>query len=61
MYIELLDNFRGKKPGDRIHWPDNMAQILIDQKRAKEVKEGAPVKAFESAPVDKMQRKSKQK
>ena len=57
MKIELLDNFRGKHPGDVIDWPDPMAQILIDSGRAKpagEVKEAEPVK-------DKMQRKAKTK
>lgn len=61
MLIQLTDFFRGKKPGDIIDWPDPMAQILIDNKRA--VPAGDPVenKAVDSAPVDKMQRRASRK
>ena len=61
MLIELVDNFRGKKIGDVIDWPDHMARILIEQKRAVAVKEkiAASEKALEAAPVDKMMRKTR--
>ena len=60
MLIELKDNFRGKKSGDVIDWPDHMARILIEQKRAVAVKDNlAPdEKAVEAAPMDKMVRKT---
>lgn len=59
MLIELLDSFRGKKPGDVIDWPDPMAQILIDSKRARLAK-AKPVqeeRAVDAPTVDKMIRK----
>lgn len=59
MLIELLDSFRGKPAGAVIEWPDPMAQILIDNKRAKLAKDN-PVqegKAIDASPVDKMVRK----
>ena len=61
MRIELLDFFRGKKPGEVIEWPDPMAQILIDTKRAKRVDDVAVAKEISAPTADKMQRKSKSK
>ena len=66
MLIELKDNFRGKKPGDVIDWPEPMARILIDQKRAVAFDPGKTIrlsqgKAVDAPPVDKMQRKVKGK
>lgn len=61
MRIELLDFFRGKKPGEVIEWPDPMAQILIDTKRAKRVDGEAVAKEISAPTADKMQRKSKSK
>ena len=63
MLIKLLDNFRGKKPGDVIDWPDPMAQILIDNKRAVIAKGETKVqpkqqeKEIDEPPADKMVRK----
>lgn len=58
MYIQLTEPFRGKKTGDRIHWPAQAAQNLIDAGKAVEVEEHAPVIKEQKPVKDKMQRKA---
>lgn len=51
MKIKLLADFRGKKKGDEIEWPDDMAERLIAagiaEKPSKPKRETASLKSWE--------------